>query len=403
MRIRLLGWELPPQNSGGLGVACYHMARALASNGAQIEFMVPYTADHTDIDFMKVISTSKLSPLSVHAGAYDGRCLTCTDQSSCNHEPASGIRSLQKHYKKSVEKHLENGTPDAIHAHDWLTFEAGVHAKELTGRPLIAHIHATEYDRAGGASGNPIIHEIEQHGLLMADRIIAVSGATKRLIVEKYGIPADKIEVVHNSINPADFKDRGYKPDDYRYIELLKNEGYTIVATLGRLTIQKGLRQFLEAASMANERFDKFVFLIAGDGEQRDELIQASADLGIADKVLFTGFVRGKQWRDVYELADVFVMSSVSEPFGLTALEAIAHDAAVVLTKQSGVGEIITHAFKYDYWDTRKLADILVSLASERSLVDTMTTHAREQFNTMSWDKVAERCNRQYELAGATV
>lgn len=397
----MLGWELPPHNSGGLGVACYYMARALASRGADIEFMVPYEANHSDIDFMKVISTTKLDPLTIHLGAYDGRCMECTVE-ECDHDKAKGIRAVQAQYAKKVREHLKENKPDVIHAHDWLTFEAGVIAKKMTGKPLIAHVHATEFDRAGGKRGNPLIHDIEEHGLLMADRILAVSKGTKDLIVEKYHIPADKIEVVHNSIEPADWQRWPHTPDDYVYIESLKKEGYTIVATLGRLTLQKGLYQFLRAASMAHSKYDKFLFVVAGDGDQRNELVSLSADLGIADKVLFTGFVRGKQMRDVYELADVFVMSSISEPFGLTALEAVAHDAAVILTKQSGVSEILTHALKYDYWDEAKLADFLLNLATERSLSHTLVTHAHEQFNSMSWASVAERCARQYELLGAT-
>ena len=220
--------------------------------------------------------------------------------------------------------------------------------------------------------------------------------------MEKYDIPADKIEVVHNSIEASEFQRSIYQPADYRYIESLKEEGYTVVATLGRLTLQKGLYQFLRAAALAHSRYDKFVFIIAGDGEQRNELIGLSADLGIADKVLFTGFVRGKQMRDVYELADVFVMSSISEPFGLTALEAVAHDAAVVLTRQSGVGEVLQHVLKYDYWDETRLADFLVNLATERSLGDELVIHARKQFNSMSWLSVAEQCARQYHLVGAS-
>jgi glycosyltransferase involved in cell wall biosynthesis len=377
------------------------MARALASQGAQIDFMVPYEADHSDIKFMKVIPTTKLDPLTIHLGAYDGRCLSCTEE-DCNHDKAKGIRAVQAKYTKKVRQHVKKNQPDVIHAHDWLTYEAGIAAKELTGKPLIAHVHATEFDRAGGHQGNPLIHEIEQHGLLMADRILAVSATTKNIIVEKYNIPADKIEVVHNSIEAAEFQRSVYQPDDYRYVESLKKEGYTVVSSLGRLTLQKGLYQFLRAAAMACSKYDKFVFIIAGDGEQRNELVGLSADLGIADKVLFTGFVRGKQMRDVYELADIFVMSSISEPFGLTALEAVAHDAAVVLTRQSGVGEVLTHVLRYDYWDESKLADFLVNLASEKSLGQELVTHARKQFDSMSWATVAEHCARQYHMVGAS-
>jgi len=176
----------------------------------------------------------------------------------------------------------------------------------------------------------------------LADRIIAVSNITKTIIIQKYGIPEDKIEVVHNAIDVASFDD-GYSYDrhTYRYLEALKNEGFTIVSTITRFTVQKGLTHFMRAAARACEKYDKFAFLLAGDGEQRDELITLAADLGIADKVFFTGFVRGKQWRDAYSVSDIFVMSSVSEPFGLTALEAAHHDNALIITKQSGVGEVL--------------------------------------------------------------
>lgn len=274
-------------------------------------------------------------------------------------------------------------------------------AKELTGAPLVAHVHATEYDRAGGGRGNPLIHDIERHGLLMADRIITVSHATKKLIIQHYQIPDDKIEVVHNSSEklPAMMS-----PDavTYTYLRTIQQEGHLVVATLGRLTMQKGLVFFLQAAARASQRFDRFLFVIAGDGEQRDELIELSADLGIADKVIFTGFVRGQAWRDIYQVADVFVMSSVSEPFGLTALEAAQHDTAISLTRQSGVGEVLTHVLRYDYWDTHRLADQLVNLATSRSLRDELADNVAFEVSHKSWKQVAERCMYQYLRLGAT-
>src|SRR5690606_31126750 len=228
------------------------------------------------------------------------------------------MRGVQRRYVKFVERMVKKKRPQAIHAHDWLTMEAGIRAKELTGAPLVVHVHATEFDRSGELAGNPIVHEIEYQGLMMADRIIAVSGITKDIIVDKYGIPADKIEVFHNAIDVADMGEHEYDRRTYKYLEHLKSEGYTVVATVTRLTVQKGLAHFLRAAARASEKHHKLVFLLAGDGEQRDELMQLSADLGIADKVFFSGFVRGKQWRDAYNVADIFVMSSVSEPFGLS-------------------------------------------------------------------------------------
>lgn len=391
MKILMLGWELPPYNSGGLGVACYQLAKALAHEGAAIEFVLPAHAQHDDPVFMKVLKPQSQSHTTVvfdQPGAYTG--------------DIEAVRRVQVHYESFVEDLVRKKRPDVIHAHDWLTLGAGVKAKLASGAPLIAHVHATEFDRSGGSSGNPLIHEIEQTGLLMADHVVAVSEATKRVLVRRYAIPAEKIEVIHNSSEelPYHVTERQH----YKYIELLKNEGYIVVATVGRLTVQKGMTHFLRAAAMAHKRFSRFVFLVTGDGDQRDELIALTADLGISDAVLFTGFVRGKAWRDVYNLADVFVMSSISEPFGLTALEAAQHHTAIALSNQSGVAEVLSNSLRYDYWDEHRLADQLVALALSPSLRAELATNAFIEVQNMSWSDVATRFTSRYKsLKGASV
>lgn len=393
----MLGWELPPHNSGGLGVACYHMSKALAINGASIDFVLPYSADHSEIDFMTVHGATTLTPESrVHMGSYDSEFVTEKDMADIDAGDLSTMRAVQKHYIKFVEKLVDKVQPDVVHAHDWLTMEAGVRAKELTGAPLVVHVHATEFDRSGENYGNPIVHEIEQQALDMADRIIAVSNITKAIIVERYGIASERVEVIHNAIDVDSFEPYEYDMRDYRYFEALKAEGYTVVALLTRFTIQKGLTHFLRGAARACEKYDKFVFLLAGDGEQRDELISMAASMGIADKVYFTGFVRGKQWRDVYSVADVFVMSSVSEPFGLTALEAAHHDSALIISKQSGVGEVLSNILRYDYWDIDRLADQLVGIALSPSLATTLRRNVKEEYARISWHNVAEKCMTLY-------
>lgn len=402
MKILMLGWELPPYNSGGLGVACYQLARALAEHGAAIDFVLPHLAEHDGPEFMTIHTAlpSGKSSLITETGtlpsAYTGSCVSCRESAlPCPHADISSIRELQHLYVEYVDEHVRREKPSVIHAHDWLTLEAGVRAKEISGAPLIAHVHATEFDRVAHGSGNPLIHEIELHGLLAADQIIAVSETTKRIIVERYQIPADKIDVIHNSTEelPANILDAHL----YTYLNTMKDEGYLVVATLGRLTIQKGLTYFLRAAAEASSRFERFIFVVGGDGDQRDELIAMSAELGIADKVVFTGFVRGKAWRDIYSLADVFVMSSVSEPFGLTALEAAQHNTAIALTKQSGVGEVLSSVLRYDYWDTTRLADQLVNLATSESLRDELASDVTIELAHMSWSKVATRFMEQYE------
>ncbi len=387
----MLGWELPPHNSGGLGVACYHLAKALAAKGTTIDFVLPYTAAHADVEFMTIHHASTQRPIPYSAtGVYDSSIMT----------EGSSLRELQRQYTTFVERHITNTpqTYDAIHAHDWLTIEAGIRAKELTNLPLIVHVHSTEYDRSGGSTGNPLARAIEYQGLIMADRIVAVSAVTKSIIIAQYGIPADKIEVLHNAIDVASF-DNGYLYDQrtYSYLEGLKSEGYTVISAVTRFTVQKGLTQLLQAVAKAVDRYDRLVLLLAGDGEQRDELIALAARLGIADRVFFTGFVRGKQWRDAYSVSDIFVLSSISEPFGLTALEAAHHDTALVITKQSGVSEVLHSMFTYDFWDTDKLADQLVGIATSPALQSSLKKNVLHEYARLSWDDVAETLLTTYQ------
>lgn len=395
----MLGWELPPHNSGGLGVACYHLAKALSFKGTTIDFVVPYDAPHDAIDFMTIHSATKLSPLERYGmGAYDSRFLI--DQKTAEElGELRDIRSVQKHYTRFVERHLidQPDRYDAIHAHDWLTMEAGMRAKEMTNAPLIVHVHSTEFDRAGGGHGNPIAREIEYQGLIMADRIIAVSEVTKAIIVAQYGIPADKIDVVYNAIDPTSFDDDyEYDRRTYAYLETLKNEGYTVISAITRLTIQKGLVHLMRAFAKANDKYDRLALLLAGDGEQRNELIQLAADLGISDRVFFTGFVRGKQWRDAYSVSDIFVISSISEPFGLTALEAAHHDTALILTKTSGVAEVLNSIFTYDFWDEDCLADQIVGIATSPALQLSLKKNVLHEYARLSWHDVAEQLVETY-------
>lgn len=394
----MLGWELPPHNSGGLGVACYQLSKALAQEGAQIDFVLPYSADHPGSEFMTIHAATKLEPIYKFGkvGAYDSKYVLEKDLDKLDPKDMTSMRGIQRRYVRFVERSIKNGKfagMDAIHAHDWLTMEAGMRAKQLTNKPLIVHVHATEFDRAGHFdSGNPIVHEIEYQGLMMADRILAVSGITKSLIVHKYGIPADKVEVVYNGIDVAGMGNYDYDMRTYAYLESLKREGYTVVSAITRFTVQKGLTQLLEGFAKAVSKYDRLALVLAGDGEQKDELIEMSANLGISDKVFFTGFVRGKQWRDAYNVSDIFVMSSVSEPFGLTALEAAHYGNALVLTKQSGVAEVLHSIFRYDFWDTNKLADQIVGIATSPALRETLQSDVKKEYAKLSWTDIARKC-----------
>jgi len=395
MKILMLGWELPPHNSGGLGVACYQLSRALARTGADIDFVLPYDAEHS-IDFMKITPASPITAerLATMPGAYDSYCYTCkTDD--CDHTYPSDLRGQQKRYTDFVERYLDTAQPDVIHAHDWLTFEAAMKAKIKTGKPMVAHVHATEFDRSGEHSGNPLVHEIEQQALLMADRVVAVSQVTKDIIVRGYNIPADKIHVIHNSIDTDEMADIPYG-DSYAYLHEMKRHGYKVVVSLSRLTVQKGLRYLVQAAQRVHTINDKVLFLIVGDGELRDELLEQSAELGISQNIIFTGFLRGQRWRDAYAIGDMFVMPSVSEPFGLTALEAAGMGNAVLLSKQSGVGEVLHGVLKFDFWDTEKLANQILAVADRPALQASLSQDVRAEFDRLSWADVADKCQSMY-------
>ncbi len=397
MKILMLGWELPPHNSGGLGVACLNMAHALSEQGVNIDFVVPYAAKHPHTEFMHVLHATNLDPIHRYGGgAYASIDIHKKQIPSIDRPDMVSIRDIQKSYQDFVNDYLMEFKPDLVHAHDWLTYEAGMLAKKNYGIPLVAHVHATEYDRAGMHVGNPVIHEIEQQGLMMADKIIAVSETTKRIIHEKYHIPLNKIDVIYNSLDEDYYK--GYEYDDslHQYTTSLKKQGYTIVSTVGRFTVQKGLEFLLNAARKAIDKEPKLLFIFAGDGEERNHLISEAATLGISENVVFTGFIRGQKLRDIYTLSDIFVMSSVSEPFGLTALEAAYHKDALILTNQSGVSEVIWSAMKYDFWDENKLADEIIAIAKSPALKKSLQENVGHEYNRISWDKVAKKCQKIY-------
>ena len=391
----MLGWELPPHNSGGLGVACLNLSKSLAKMGADIDFVVPYEAEH-HLEYMKVLSAMNIDPLIRYGGAYESKEIEIKKFHHTKTKQTLSIRDIQKNYCEFVQRYLMEFKPDVVHAHDWLTYEAGILAKKQYGIPLVAHVHATEFDRGGANGGNPLIHQIEYEGLVWADKIIAVSQATKNIIVERYGIPPSKIDVAYNGWTMPD-DDYHFDGSSYQYLENLKKKGYTIVSTVGRFTLQKGLFHLMRAAARAISIHPKMVFLFAGDGEQKEQLMRMSADLGISQNVIFTGFIRGKQLRDIYSISDIFVMSSVSEPFGLTALEAAHHGNALIVTKQSGVGEVLHSIVRYDFWDEDKLAGALVNIAESPALVNSLRDGIKHEYARISWDDVAKKCVEVYD------
>lgn len=387
----MLGWELPPHNSGGLGTACYQLCKELSSTGVDIDFVLPYEADH-EIDFMNVLPAvnKPASEFKSLLSAYDSK-----NYSEITGEIIGDLFSHQQEYAEGVERLVKYAEFDVIHAHDWLTFKAALKAKQISGKPLIVHIHATEYDRSGGNKGNPEVEDIEYNALALADKIIAVSDYTKKVIIKHYGIPSDKIEVVHNSIDISAYSNPT-EDNVFRYLEIMKEAGWSVIGSIGRLTVQKGLINLLRATAKVVDKDPKTFLLIVGSGEQKEELIMLSAELGIAKNVLFIEFLRGKEHRNAFEICDIFAMPSVSEPFGITPLEAIGFGVPALVSKQSGVAEVVRNLLKVDYWDIDEMANQLYAAISSKGIRKVLIEESYKEFEKLSWQASADKLRELY-------
>lgn len=394
MRVLMFGWEFPPHNSGGLGTACFGLTRALAGRNVEVIFVLPKKvgvsssyakmvfADERRVTFHEVASS--LKPYVTSEGYIRERDAFLRD--------IYGNTLLQevRRYALRAREIAKKEHFDVIHAHDWLSFLAGIEAKRVSGKPLILHMHATEFDRTGGQGVNQDVYDIERSAMEQADGIIAVSNFTKQKIVERYGISAHKIEVIHNGIDECDYADI---PE--RLMEI-KKSGQKIVLFAGRITIQKGPEYFIRAAQRVLEHNPNVLFLVAGSGDMERQIMLEAAHLGISDRVIFVGFLRGNDLNAVYKAADLFVMPSVSEPFGITPLESIIAGAPVLISKQSGVSEVLTHALKVDFWDTEDMANKILGVVSHRSLWQTLWGNSREEVKKVTWDTASKKCIDYY-------
>jgi glycogen synthase len=397
MRVLMLGWELPPHNSGGLGVACLQLSKALAEQGADISFILPYSPT-SGYDFMKIIGASdSTAPIPYATGVYE----------SYRYITAGGNFDLDLHDQQRLYAHRvgilsQSIEFDIVHAHDWLTFRAALLLKERYNCPIVLHVHSIERDRAGGRDGNPLVREVEATSMLLADHVFAVSERTRQMIIDDYGIPGDKIEVAHNSIDPSLF-DPLDEDNAYRYLDYLKTKGWRVVANAGRLTVQKGLPHLITAAKKVVAFQPETIFLIVGDGEQKQELIRLAADSGISKNVIFTGFQRGKRLRDAFSVADMFVMPSISEPFGLTPFEAAGYGTPSLISYQSGASEVLRNCLKVDFWDIDLMASKIVGALRSQALLDELAENARIEFEQLSWRQTADKINSRYQqMAGAS-
>lgn len=400
MRVFMLGWEFPPYNVGGLGTACYGLTKALSALGLKIIFVVPKAPDEFDYDFLKVVNAGiDLEHLEqyipINSGivpyyeSFPSTKILRNDIVKSKNFQLYGPHIFEEVnlFSDKVLNVANNFDFDLIHAHDWMTYPAAIKLKHKTGKPLILHIHATSFDR-GVIGIDPRVYDIEKRGFEEADVIVAVSEFTRRTVVEKYGINPEKVKVVHNGVllgNKDKFYDVKIFPNDY------------VVSFVGRITIQKGPLYFVEAAKIVSDFIPNVKFLVTGSGDMLPQMINRVAELGLSDKVVFTGFLRGKELDKIYAMSDVYVMPSVSEPFGITPLEAIANGTPVIISKQSGVSEVLRNCLKVDYWDVEKMANYIIAVLKYSELRDTLKTHAFMEITNINWDNAAKKLLGIYE------
>lgn len=394
----MFGWEFPPLFSGGLGIACEGLTKALIKHeDISIKFVLPKKS---------TVPSRRMQFLFADEMGFDVEIIKSdinnpygTTYSKINHP---GYNSYLSNLIERVEAYELSGKTvalrsdfDVIHAHDWLSFGAGIKAKEATGKPFIAHIHATEFDRGGGFGINQYVYEKEKAGFEAADKVIAVSEYTKKVVNEKYGIELSKIEVVHNGIEIEEIDHK--EIDTMASLTKIKEAGYSIVLFLGRLTIQKNPEMILRAAKEILEHRPKTIFVFAGSGDMEGELIHKAVELGISDKVVFAGFVTGNPKHRLYRVADLFIMPSISEPFGIVPLESLANGTPAIVSKQSGVSEVINHALKVDFWDKDEIINKVVALLSHGPLKATLSEHGTREVHTVNWDRAADKVKSIYE------
>ena len=420
----MFGWEFPPHISGGLGTACYGLTKGLAKlNQVGVIFVVPkafgdeeHSVDQLiganqvpiaqkeiqfedaqqKIDYFEV--ESKLVPyigeeefwtLKSRKYSRDTRFIQTDDGLKIEFSGKYGPDLFQeiRNYGLVAEIIARNNQFDIIHAHDWLTFPAGIAAKKVSGKPLVIHVHATDFDRSGG-NVNPRVYAIEREGMEVADCIIAVSSLTKNIITEKYGIPPEKITVVYNAVEPvADEKENG----------LQKGVDEKIVTFLGRITMQKGPEYFVEAASLVLKKMKNVRFVMAGSGDLMNLMIARVAELGISDHFHFTGFLKGNDVNQMLRMTDVFVMPSVSEPFGIVPLEAMQFNVPVIISNQSGVAEILENAIKIDFWDTYSMADAIYGLLNYSALATHFKKEGKQEVESLEWVNSANAVTDVYK------
>ena len=421
MKVLMFGWEFPPHISGGLGTACFGLTKGLSNMDVEVLFVMPSASGDEDQKSVKIINASDIE-ISHNVGDVktflenvqflrvgtnmvpylDPEQFTEMVEKSKKGQVKSYKSFLGQKYKFSgkygsnlmeeVSRYAMVAAEiaktqefDVIHAHDWLTYLAGIAAKKLTGKPLVVHVHATEFDRSG-ENINTLVYDLEKRGMKEADMVIAVSNLTRNIVISKYGIHPSKVVTVHNAV---DF-------DGFEQMEIDSRIDEKIVTFLGRITYQKGPEYFIEAAAKVLERYPNVRFVMAGSGDLLNRSIRRVAKLGIATKFHFTGFLRGEDVKRMFAFSDVYVMPSVSEPFGISPLEAMRSNVPTIISKQSGVAEVLHHAIKVDFWDIDALADSIYGLLAYPALSSTAVKNGLNEVNALRWDNAAFKIKEIY-------
>ncbi|MBK7350729.1 MAG: glycosyltransferase family 4 protein [Gemmatimonadetes bacterium] len=389
MRVLMFGWEFPPFQAGGLATATVGLVKGLLRNRVGVTLVVPFPAEQSPLPELRLVSAAGAveelvmhrvpSPMTPYGGAAEYQEIFSTLRRAGRAPGAvygADLFEEVARYAALAGGIAAREAHDVIDTHDWITFAAGLAARAVSGKPLIAHIHATEYDRAG-TGANPEICRREHAGMQAADRVVANSHALKRTCVERYGIPAGKIDVVHWGIDPdavaPDF------PADSPFRARGAGARVPVVLFLGRVTWQKGPDYFIEMAARVAAHVPGAKFVVAGQGDMLPRLMHRTAELGIADRVHFAGAVAGRQVQRLYRLADVCVMPSVSEPFGLVGLESLRHGTPCILPRAAGVSEVIANAFKVDFWDVDAMTNQIVALLRHPALRAELADNARRE------------------------
>ena len=422
MKVLMFGWEFPPHITGGLGTACYGLTKGLAKNNVDVTFVMPRAYGDEDQRAVRIVNASDVEMSDnftfsedfwkhINFIAIDSNLVPYLAPEEFEKKITESSKTTKTDYRINFKNKYtfsgKYGTSlmeevaryalvaatvamrenfDVIHAHDWLTYAAGVVAKRLSRKPLIIHVHATEFDRSG-ENINQIVYDIERMGMLAADRIITVSNLTRNTVINKYGIHSDKVITVHNAV---DFQEQ-------MPVEVTRGVKEKVVTFLGRITFQKGPEYFIEAANKVLNKYTNVRFVMAGSGDMLNRSIRRVAKLRIATKFHFTGFLQGADVQQLFAYSDVYVMPSVSEPFGISPLEAMRSNVPTIISKQSGVAEVLKHAIKVDFWDVNAMADAIYGLLVYPALSKMTIRCGLEEVNSLKWDNAAYHIKKVYD------